>query len=223
MKKMEKFEQLYKSLIKESTEEDRTLLSEEDDEEAPTDKKDDSTEGGDASTEGGDDSAEESLGKPEKVNDIKKIEEIINRLTEHKNTRGKCEGAFRYTTGPKTGKPWNNAYVNRERDKWIARWNELTGKDWKKIKEAEEAEAKRTGPYNPKEYPREVSRKQGLLKKDERRIIIRQLEHMSSKQNIDHDIAVAKKKIEKINQKLRRGEKVTVEERKFIRALRNII
>ena len=154
---------------------------------------------------------------------IKNPEQIKKKIQQIDDLIAKARSGKSYKIKKEDGTEVKISSMRRKQDDWIARWNELTGKDWKKIKDAEEVEAKRTGPYKPNEYPRKVTRRRGLLKKDERRIIIRQLEHMSGKKNIDYDLEVAKRKIEKINQKLRRGETVTVEEREFIQALRNII
>ena len=89
---------------------------------------------------------------------------------------------------------------------------------------ADDEESKPIPPKdNPNEYPKKVSRRRGLLKKDERHIIIKQLEKISNKQSIKTDLERAMRKIERINRKLAAGQEVTVEDREFIRSLRHII
>lgn len=89
--------------------------------------------------------------------------------------------------------------------------------------ETNEQEEPEQSKDKPLKYPREVTRRRGLEKQDERHIIIKQLENAGDKHSTMHELSIAINKIKKLNQKLAAGKTVTVEERKFIKALKDII
>lgn len=78
-------------------------------------------------------------------------------------------------------------------------------------------------PENPKRYPISYKRKKGLYREDERHIILKHFGKKKELDPIEKEFEIVKRKIDKLNNKLKAGQKITIEEEKFIKSLRDII